>query len=272
MSALRHPVGPQPPRVYWLRRLIVVVLAVVLVAAAFLVGKAVLGRSGTGGDAVADPAAQTSADPSVEPSPSESATGPAACGPETVSITLTADQRTYAAGAQPVFTVTITNTSNASCKIEAGEAKPGGPGQVRQRPDLVLAGLPGRRQPVAPAAAAGRCARRDGSDLVARSGRPRAAPPSRRRRSPAPTRRWRPWPAWRAPRRCSTSSSRVRPAAGGAGDVRRSARGSRTPRGATGPRARLGPAALRRRRRSSAPRCRPRAAAAARRSGSPGGR
>jgi hypothetical protein len=101
----------------------VVVLAVVLVAAAFLVGKAVLGRSGTGGDAVADPAAQTSTDPSVEPSPSESATGPAACGPETVSITLTADQRTYAAGAQPVFTVTITNTSNASCKIDAGEAK-----------------------------------------------------------------------------------------------------------------------------------------------------
>ncbi len=40
-----------------------------------------------------------------------------------MSITLTADQRTYAAGAQPVFTVTITNTSNASCKIDAGEAK-----------------------------------------------------------------------------------------------------------------------------------------------------
>jgi hypothetical protein len=95
---------------------------VVLVAVAFLAVKALLGRT-TSSDDTAAPGAQTSTDPSTDPSPSESATGPAECGPQTVSITLTADQRTYAAGAQPVFTVTITNTSGSSCKIDAGEAK-----------------------------------------------------------------------------------------------------------------------------------------------------
>src|SRR5665647_1515170 len=44
------------------------------------------------------------------------------CAAADLTLVVTKDAQTYAAGAQPVFTVVITNTSDSSCAVDAGEA------------------------------------------------------------------------------------------------------------------------------------------------------
>lgn len=124
MSALMHPVGPRPARVYWRRRIILLALlaVVAIVAATMLNGR---GAAQAAQDPAGDPgtAAQTPDPQTTEGA--DSTAGPVTCGAGSLSITLTADQRTYPAGANPVFTVTLTNTSDASCVVDAGEASRG---------------------------------------------------------------------------------------------------------------------------------------------------
>ncbi len=124
MSALMHPVGPRPPRVYWRRRIVLLAL----LAAAGIIVASVLGGRGAA-QAAQDPAgASGAAEQTPDPQTSEGAdstAGPVTCGEGSLSITLTADHRTYAAGANPVLTVTLTNTSDASCVVDAGEASRG---------------------------------------------------------------------------------------------------------------------------------------------------
>lgn len=124
MSALMHPVGPRPARVYWRRRIILLAL----LATVAIVAANVLGGRGAA-QAAQDPAggagaAQQTPDPQTTGG-TDSTAGPAACGEGSLSVTLTADHRTYAAGANPVFTVTLTNTSDVSCVVDAGEASRG---------------------------------------------------------------------------------------------------------------------------------------------------
>lgn len=123
MSALMHPVGPRPARVYWRRRLVLLVLLATVV----IVAVNVLGGRGSAQAAQDQPPDTSGAAADQTPDPAttdggDSTAGPAACGEGSLSIALTADQRTYAAGANPVFTVTLTNTSDASCVVDAGEA------------------------------------------------------------------------------------------------------------------------------------------------------
>lgn len=123
MSALMHPVGPRPARVYWRRRIVLLAL----LATVGIILANVLGGRGTA-QAAQDPAGGAAAEQTPAPQTSESAessTGPVACGEGSLSIALTADQHAYAAGANPVFTVTLTNTSDASCVVDAGEASRG---------------------------------------------------------------------------------------------------------------------------------------------------
>ena len=124
MSALMHPVGPRPARVYWRRR---IVLLALLATAVIILANVLAGR-GTA-QAAQDPAgapgaAEQTPDPQTSPDAGSTA-GPAKCGEGSLSIALSADHRTYAAGANPVFTVTLTNTSDASCVVDAGEASRG---------------------------------------------------------------------------------------------------------------------------------------------------
>lgn len=131
MSALTHPVGPRPARVYWLRRLIVIIVVGAVIALVMTVANAVAGRgsaeaasngadggaTSTQGDGAEGGAASDETAPTAATSD-----GPASCGPEGVTIALTADHRTYGSDAVPTFTMTITNTSDTSCRIDAGEA------------------------------------------------------------------------------------------------------------------------------------------------------
>ncbi|WP_225752892.1 hypothetical protein [Actinotalea sp. Marseille-Q4924] len=131
MNTVLHPVGPQPARVYWVRRLILLALVVGIVAALAVAAGASRGGAVTGpppGDAAAQAAADVVADedgtaedePATEPEPEPDAA--AACSPESLTTTLVADAATYPAGATPTFTVTLTNVSDSACTVDAGAA------------------------------------------------------------------------------------------------------------------------------------------------------
>ncbi len=121
MSALMHPVGPRSAAVYWRRRAVVLVALIAVVALVLVVGNAVLGRSSATG-ATAEPTTEESAaEPEAAAEPDDTADGPVGCTPDQLSLTLAADAQAYPAGSDPVFTVALTNTGDASCTLDASE-------------------------------------------------------------------------------------------------------------------------------------------------------
>jgi hypothetical protein len=134
MSTVLHPVGPQRARVYWVRRLVVVVLLVVLAT----VGWALTSRLFDGGDpsaasAAEQPAGSTDADASSgqggdvqagDATDGESAalTTPVDCVADALQVTLTANGQIFDAATQPVLTATITNVGDVPCTVDAGDA------------------------------------------------------------------------------------------------------------------------------------------------------
>lgn len=119
MSAVLHPVGPRGPRVYWVRRLVVIALVVVLVVGAFLVAQAL--RGGAAGPSDGGQPAVTDV-PTDSAAEDVAAEGPAACAPTDLAVTLTTDAGSYAPGTPVVLTVAITNNAATSCTVDAGEA------------------------------------------------------------------------------------------------------------------------------------------------------
>lgn len=115
MSTLRHPVGPQPPEVYWRRRLIVGLglLAVIVIIVLIIV------RPGSG-----DPAAEPTPDPesseTAEPGDETDPTEVAACTATQVVVTPVTDAVSYPADQAPLLSFTLLNTGTAPCTMEAG--------------------------------------------------------------------------------------------------------------------------------------------------------
>lgn len=60
--------------------------------------------------------------PAPDPTATEAA-GPAACTPATVTLTAVTDASSYAAGATPQLSLTLTNTGSADCTINAGTSQ-----------------------------------------------------------------------------------------------------------------------------------------------------
>ncbi|MEZ0446642.1 hypothetical protein [Cellulomonas sp. ICMP 17802] len=108
-----------PARVYWVRRLIVLGIPLLLVV---LVVWLVAGR-GSGEDPT--PAAQTTTTPAATPStsPTTSDAGVASCAAAGLVVAMTPDAVSFAAGVSPTFTVSITNTGTDPCLVDAGEAQ-----------------------------------------------------------------------------------------------------------------------------------------------------
>ena len=119
MSTVMHPVGPQPQRVYWIRRILLV--AVALVAVAVVVGLLTRGPA-AGADGIPD-AEDTATDPDAPADPAAAAgdpgTGP--CTGAQLTVTLTTDTRAYPVGTSPVLTVGLTNSGTVSCTVDAGD-------------------------------------------------------------------------------------------------------------------------------------------------------
>ena len=135
MSTLRHPVGPQPPQVYWRRRALVigVLLAVVLVVV-LIVARPGSGDEGGGAAATATPtatpAAESSAPPATAPAAdaTEAAGAPAAsgdapaCSPGQIVLEPVSDKSAYGPGELPQISMTITNSGRDDCSIDLGSA------------------------------------------------------------------------------------------------------------------------------------------------------
>jgi hypothetical protein len=110
MSTIRTPVGPQPPKTYWRRRLLVLlgVLVVILIIILLIV------RPGGSPKAV----------PSNTPKPghttSSTAAPTTACKPAALDVEAVTDAVTYAAGVEPKLSLTITNNGAAACTFKVG--------------------------------------------------------------------------------------------------------------------------------------------------------
>jgi hypothetical protein len=119
MSTLRSPVGPQPPSVYWRRRLLVLLglVAVVVVIVLLIV------RPGAGApDADESPGpSDTPVDPSGSPTPEfTSAAGGDPCNPAQITLVAVTDSNSYASGVQPMISMKITNSGSAPCTFDVG--------------------------------------------------------------------------------------------------------------------------------------------------------
>lgn len=114
MGVLR-PAGSLPPRVYWVRRFVVLAAVVAVVLVAVWVVPFVAGKVGDlfSGSKGAAPAPTTSA----------AAAGPKPCAAEALGLTLAADGASYPASALPTLTVTLVNNGPAGCVVDAGEAQ-----------------------------------------------------------------------------------------------------------------------------------------------------
>ncbi|NUU17333.1 hypothetical protein HP550_08735 [Cellulomonas humilata] len=131
-----------PARVYWVRRLVVLGIPLVVVA---VVVWLVAGR-GSGDDPTPD--AQTTSAPAVDPTPSQTPTdddGVADCAAAGLALAMTPDAVSFAAGVSATFTVSITNTSAVPCLVDAGEVQreiviTSGSDRVWSNRDCVVAG------------------------------------------------------------------------------------------------------------------------------------
>jgi hypothetical protein len=107
MSTIRNPVGPQPSKVYWRRRLVVLlgVLAVIVIVIL------IVARPGAG---------NPSAIVSHTPTSSTADTSTPACLPANVKVVAVTDALSYAAGVDPQLSLTITNTGTSACSFKDG--------------------------------------------------------------------------------------------------------------------------------------------------------
>ena len=123
MSTVLRPVGPQPERVYWLRRLAVLAACVVVGLLLGVVWSVVSGGPGDAADAgTAGVDAADGAAEDVAGAPEGASTGPVACTAAQVALVLTSNARAYPAPGQPVLSVAITNTGTAACTLDAADA------------------------------------------------------------------------------------------------------------------------------------------------------
>jgi hypothetical protein len=115
MSSIRNPVGPQPSSVYWRRRLLVGGGLLLIIIVILLI---IFAPKGTG-----DPTSTSSKPPSKSPTSTSTAQVPDEAVPcEAADIVLTpvTDKDSYAAGEQPLLSMTIANIGTEPCMINAG--------------------------------------------------------------------------------------------------------------------------------------------------------
>ena len=122
MSSLRHPVGQQPPQVYWRRRLVVGLgLLAVIVIIILIVVRPGGGEADPSG---ATPAASETPAPeettAAADAPAEPAGDPTACTPEQVEVVPVTDAAAYGAEQLPFLSLTIRNLSTTACTMAAG--------------------------------------------------------------------------------------------------------------------------------------------------------
>jgi hypothetical protein len=115
MSTFRNPVGPQPAKVYWRRRLIVGLGALAVILIIILI----FSRLGAGGAPTPVPSNSKTPVAGTDPSGNPvNAGADKACDPTKVVVTPATDANSYAAGVNPVLTFSLKSTE--TCILSAG--------------------------------------------------------------------------------------------------------------------------------------------------------
>lgn len=111
MDGLRKPVGDQPAGVYWVRRIVALVVIAVVVVALWFIVSSLLGA----GDEAEAPETGTSTSP-------DATTGAAAdpsraCVADDVTLAVAATPASVAAGSTPGFEVSIEDVGSSACTL-----------------------------------------------------------------------------------------------------------------------------------------------------------
>ena len=119
MSTFKNPVGPQPSKVYWRRRLVVglVLLAVILIAVLIFTRP---GSSQTAPKPVSTSTEAPAADDAAADDGAADAPADGSCDPASIVVEGMTDASTYAADANPLLTLSVTNTGAAECTMSVG--------------------------------------------------------------------------------------------------------------------------------------------------------
>lgn len=119
MSTFRNPVGPQPSRVYWRRRLVVGLgLLAVIVIIILIIVRPGSGTPSSTPSGSSGPNPTSSAETDAE---TETDTGDAAaCDPAKVTVTASTDATSYEAGQNPVLSFALKSTMTEPCTFAAG--------------------------------------------------------------------------------------------------------------------------------------------------------
>ncbi len=130
-----HPVGDRPPNVYWRRRMVAAVLAVVVVALVVWGVSAAVGALRGDDDPTTAPGTPVTSAPAADPAETTAAPSTAAdastaqgegevpaCSADGTAVVATADAASYPLGSTAKLGMTITNTRKAPCTLDAGSA------------------------------------------------------------------------------------------------------------------------------------------------------
>jgi cytoskeletal protein RodZ len=142
VGTVLHPVGPLPPRAYWLRRVLIVLVVVLVVALVWWLfagmgsGSPAAGPTGSG----TPTPTTTPTSPTSTPTPTHTTTSPtstptatttspsptstagvAACPDSAIKVTALTDATSYPAGKDPRLTVEVGNIGTVSCKRDVGQ-------------------------------------------------------------------------------------------------------------------------------------------------------
>ncbi|MCW4385390.1 hypothetical protein OH146_06340 [Salinibacterium sp. SYSU T00001] len=116
MSTIRNPVGPQPPQVYWRRRIMVGLGLVAIIVVIVLI--IVRPGSGNEGTPAADVAASPSASADASAEDDEESTDDGMCRTENLTIEAITDSDAYAAGVNPQIGMRLTNVGTTPCILD----------------------------------------------------------------------------------------------------------------------------------------------------------
>lgn len=122
MSTVLWPVGPEPPGVYWRRRIVVLI---VLIAVLVLLWWLVFGRNSGGDGAAPAPGPSPTASPTAEPTPTESPSpSPTrtdfSCADADILVEAGSEMAIYPVGSTPQMFLTITNIGVVECRRDVG--------------------------------------------------------------------------------------------------------------------------------------------------------
>lgn len=114
MSTVWRPVGPRAPRVYWVRRAVLLGVIVVIVVAVIV--------ALTAGSSAPSPSHPTTT-PSTTPSSTPATTAVAACAPSELTLVLSTDSDSYPAGESAALIGVFSSSSSTACTISADPAE-----------------------------------------------------------------------------------------------------------------------------------------------------